>query len=98
MILGAGEFQIGENIKPLDPKSVASVVYYGKLRYPMLHKATGESLIYSQLYPFKGLNNYTSGIIHHVRLTGVVLRSSIFLLLSKIYNAGVVYISFDVVS
>ncbi|KAH6834778.1 purple acid phosphatase 15 [Perilla frutescens var. hirtella] len=66
-----GEFQIGVDIKPLDPKSVASVVYYGKLRFPMLHKATGESLIYNQLYPFNGLQNYTSGIIHHVRLTGL---------------------------
>ncbi|KAG6420000.1 hypothetical protein SASPL_116514 [Salvia splendens] len=64
-----GEFQIGDNIKPLNPKSVASVVYYGKLRFPMHRIATGESEVYSQLYPFKGLKNYTSGIIHHVRLT-----------------------------
>ncbi|KAL0403799.1 UNVERIFIED_CONTAM: Purple acid phosphatase 15 [Sesamum radiatum] len=63
-----GEFQIGKSIKPLNPQSVASVVHYGKLRFPMTHKATGESLIYSQLYPFAGLRNYTSGIIHHVRL------------------------------
>ncbi|KAL8486866.1 hypothetical protein ACS0TY_023527 [Phlomoides rotata] len=37
----------------------------------MLHRASGKSLIYNQLYPFKGLKNYTSGIIHHVRLTGL---------------------------
>ncbi|KZV37839.1 purple acid phosphatase 15 [Dorcoceras hygrometricum] len=66
-----GEFQIGRNIKPLDPKTIASVVHYGKLRFPLIHKATGESLVYNQLYPFEGLENYTSGIIHHVRLTGL---------------------------
>ncbi|KAL0458588.1 UNVERIFIED_CONTAM: Purple acid phosphatase 15 [Sesamum latifolium] len=63
-----GEFQIGKSIKPLNPQSVVSVVHYGKLRFPMTHKATGESFVYSQLYPFAGLRNYTSGIIHHVRL------------------------------
>ncbi|XP_058103240.1 purple acid phosphatase 15 [Magnolia sinica] len=66
-----GEFQIGENIKPLNPKTVASFVRYGMLRYPLLHEATGYSLVYNQLYPFEGLQNYTSGIIHHVRLTGL---------------------------
>ncbi|CAA3030308.1 purple acid phosphatase 15 isoform X2 [Olea europaea var. sylvestris] len=66
-----GEFQIGDNIKPLDPKTVVSVVRYGKLRFPMIHKATGHSLVYNQMYPFEGLQNYTSGIVHHVRLTGL---------------------------
>ncbi|KAL6526667.1 Purple acid phosphatase 15 [Orobanche gracilis] len=66
-----GEFQIGETIKPLDPNAVASVVHYGKLRFPMIHKASGKSLVYSQLYPYQGLQNYTSGIIHHVCLTGL---------------------------
>ncbi|KDP26377.1 hypothetical protein JCGZ_17535 [Jatropha curcas] len=66
-----GESQIGYNIKPLDPKSVASVVRYGPLRYPLSHEAKGYSLVYNQLYPFQGLQNYTSGIIHHVRLTGL---------------------------
>lgn len=69
----AGESQIGNNVKPLDPKTISSVVRYGKLRYPMTHEATGHSLFYSQLYPFEGLQNYTSGIIHHVRLTGLTL-------------------------
>lgn len=67
----AGEYQIGEKIKPLDPKSVASIVMYGifgSLKKPC--KATGYSLVYNQLYPFQGLQNYTSGIIHHVRITG----------------------------
>lgn len=66
-----GDFQIGDHIKPLDPKTVASIVRYGKLRFPLIHKATGYSLVYNQLYPFKDLQNYTSGIIHHVRLTGL---------------------------
>ncbi|OVA06852.1 Phosphoesterase domain [Macleaya cordata] len=66
-----GEFQIGNNIKPLNPKTVASVVRYGTLRFPLFHEATGHSVVYNQLYPFEGLQNYTSGIIHHVRLTGL---------------------------
>ncbi|XP_065876306.1 purple acid phosphatase 15 isoform X2 [Euphorbia lathyris] len=67
-----GEFQIGYNIKPLDPKQVASIVHFGGLRYPLSHEAKGYSLVYNQLYPFEGLQNYTSGIIHHVRLTGAM--------------------------
>ncbi|KAJ9169762.1 hypothetical protein P3X46_017917 [Hevea brasiliensis] len=66
-----GAFQIGYNITPLDPTSVASVVRYGKLRFPLNHEAKGYSLVYNQLYPFEGLQNYTSGIIHHVRLAGL---------------------------
>ncbi|TYI38443.1 hypothetical protein ES332_A02G027600v1 [Gossypium tomentosum] len=66
-----GEFQIGENIKEMDPKTVGSVVKYGRWRFGMTKTAMGHSLVYSQLYPFKGLQNYTSGIIHHVRLTGL---------------------------
>ncbi|TKY66137.1 Purple acid phosphatase 15 [Spatholobus suberectus] len=66
-----GEFQIGFDIKPLDPKSVSSVVQYGTSRFELVHEARGQSLIYDQLYPFEGLQNYTSGIIHHVRLTGL---------------------------
>ncbi|KAL5781413.1 hypothetical protein ACOSP7_006442 [Xanthoceras sorbifolium] len=66
-----GEFQIGDKIKPLDPKSVASVVRYGEVKSTLAHQATGHSLIYSQLYPFQGLQNYTSGIIHRVRLKGL---------------------------
>lgn len=70
----AGDFQIGDNIKPLNHESVASVVRYGQLRYPLTHEATGYSLVYNQLYPFEGLRNYTSGIIHHVRLTGMCIQ------------------------
>ncbi|RVW12562.1 Purple acid phosphatase 15 [Vitis vinifera] len=65
------EFQIGDNIKPLDPKSVASQVFYGKKKHRLVHMSNGHSLVYNQLYPFEGLQNYTSGIIHHVRLTGL---------------------------
>ncbi|XP_042489924.1 purple acid phosphatase 15-like isoform X3 [Macadamia integrifolia] len=66
-----GKFQIGNNIKPLNPKTVASIVRFGKLGYPLTHEAIGYSLIYNQLYPFNGIQNYTSGIIHHARLTGL---------------------------
>lgn len=66
-----GEFQIGDNITPLDPNSVGSVVSYGVSSSGRSHQATGYSLIYNQLYPFEGLKNYTSGIIHHVRLKGL---------------------------
>ncbi|XP_022959418.1 purple acid phosphatase 15-like [Cucurbita moschata] len=66
-----GDFQIGDAIRPLDPEKVASIVTYGKFLMPMKNQAKGYSLIYNQLYPFEGLKNYTSGIIHHVRLTGL---------------------------
>ncbi|KAA0033306.1 purple acid phosphatase 15 isoform X1 [Cucumis melo var. makuwa] len=66
-----GDFQIGDDIQPLDPEGVASIVMYGKFRMAMDNRAEGYSLIYNQLYPFEGLRNYTSGIIHHVRLTGL---------------------------
>lgn len=66
-----GEFQVGENIQPRNASSVASVVNYGILQDNLNYEATGYSLVYSQLYPFVGLQNYTSGIIHHVRLTGL---------------------------
>lgn len=61
---------MGAGVEPLDPKSVGSVVRYGLAADALVHEAAGESLVYSQLYPFAGLQNYTSGIIHHVRLQG----------------------------
>ncbi|KAI4356399.1 hypothetical protein L6164_000425 [Bauhinia variegata] len=66
-----GEFQIGYDIRPLDPETVLSVVHYGLSKHQLEHEARGYSLIYNQLYPFEDLQNYTSGIIHHVRLTGL---------------------------
>ncbi|CAB4261459.1 unnamed protein product [Prunus armeniaca] len=68
-----GEFQIGDNIEPLDPKTVSGVVVYGRYGFPMTNRSTGNnSLVYNQLYQFEGLKNYTSGIIHHVRLAGLI--------------------------
>ncbi|XP_065862811.1 purple acid phosphatase 15-like [Euphorbia lathyris] len=66
-----GDFQIGDNITPLDPESVASVVVYGIFKSGTTYEETGYSLVYNQLYPFGGLRNYSSAIIHHVRLTGL---------------------------
>ncbi|XP_068658080.1 purple acid phosphatase 23 [Aristolochia californica] len=66
-----GDAQIGPKVTPLDPSSVRSEVSFGKERgkYPYMQRGT--SMVYSQLYPFQGLLNYTSGIIHHVRLQGL---------------------------
>ncbi|CAL5347567.1 unnamed protein product [Camellia sinensis] len=66
-----GDAQVGLNVIPLDPSIVASEVWYGKEsgKYPM--KRRGVSMVYSQLYAFEGFWNYTSGIIHHVRIDGL---------------------------
>ncbi|CAH8356356.1 unnamed protein product [Eruca vesicaria subsp. sativa] len=66
-----GEFQIGTNVKPLDPTSIDSIVQFGTSSGSLTHTVKGSSLVYNQLYPFEGLLNYTSGIIHHVRITGL---------------------------
>eukprot|EP00257_Ricinus_communis_P016035 XP_015574077.1 purple acid phosphatase 15 isoform X2 [Ricinus communis] len=73
-----GDYQIGDNIKPLNPSATASVVLYGRSIFPLTHQATGYSLVYNQLYPFEGLKNYTSGVIHHVRLTGLKPNTTYF--------------------
>ncbi|KAK9289008.1 hypothetical protein L1049_017479 [Liquidambar formosana] len=54
-----GDAQIGLNITPVDPSTVASNVWYGKEsgKYSSMQK--GVSAVYSQLYPFEGLLNYT---------------------------------------
>jgi hypothetical protein len=57
----------------LDPESVYSVVQYGIEGSQMSYEEVGYSFVYNQLYPFEGLQNYTSGIIHHVRLTGIIV-------------------------
>lgn len=75
----AGEYQIGNDIKPLDPKTISSVVHFGRLKTSLTSQATGYSMVYNQLYPFEGLQNYTSGIIHHVRLSGTRFVSFLFL-------------------
>ncbi|CAI0380387.1 unnamed protein product [Linum tenue] len=66
-----GDAQIGSNVIPLDPASVGSEVWYGKESGKYTDKVRGNSSVYSQLYPFEGLSNYTSGIIHHVRIDGL---------------------------
>ncbi|KAK9068728.1 hypothetical protein SSX86_012843 [Deinandra increscens subsp. villosa] len=65
-----GDAQIGKNVTPLDPSSVGSEVWYGEESGNYSKKRSGVSMIYNQLYPFEGLLNYTSGIIHHVKIDG----------------------------
>ncbi|XP_042059243.1 purple acid phosphatase 23 [Salvia splendens] len=66
-----GDAKIGVNVTPLDPTTVGSEVWYGKESGKYTSKKSGISLIYNQLYPFEGLLNYTSGIIHHVKIDGL---------------------------
>ncbi|KAI0510062.1 hypothetical protein KFK09_010662 [Dendrobium nobile] len=66
-----GDAVIGKNVKPLDPSSVGSEVWYGEESGKYTFVRNGKAVVYSQLYPFEGLLNYTSGIIHHVRLDGL---------------------------
>ncbi|CAA7027934.1 unnamed protein product [Microthlaspi erraticum] len=66
-----GEAVVGKDVKPLDTSSVASEVWYGKEKGNYLLKKKGNATVYSQLYPFDGLLNYTSGIIHHVLIDGL---------------------------
>lgn len=65
---------------PLDPTKVGSEVLYGKASRKYTKKKIGVSMVYSQLYPFEGLWNYTSGIIHHVRIDGKLFRKVLSLL------------------
>jgi predicted phosphodiesterase len=67
----SGDWQMGPRVTPLDPTSVKSVVEFGTASGSYTQSANGTSEVYSQIYPFEGLLNYTSGIIHHVRLTGL---------------------------
>ncbi|CAL5347564.1 unnamed protein product [Camellia sinensis] len=66
-----GDSQIGLNVTALDPSTVASEVWYGKETGDYSMKRKGVSTVYSQLYPYEGLWNYTSGIIHHVKIDGL---------------------------
>lgn len=66
-----GKAQIGSNVTPLDPSSISSDVWYGKASGKYTMKRRGNATVYSQLYPFEGLLNYPSGIIHHVRIDGL---------------------------
>lgn len=67
-----GDAQIGPKVVPLDPSSVGSEVFYGTQTGNYTFTSKGKSLVYSQIYPYAGLLNYTSGIIHRVRLTGLL--------------------------
>ncbi|KAL2977084.1 hypothetical protein AAZX31_13G045800 [Glycine max] len=62
---------IGLNVTPIDSASVESEVWYGKESGKYISVRKGDSVVYSLLYPFEGLWNYTSGIIHHVKLKGL---------------------------
>lgn len=64
----------------LDPSSVGSEVWCGKESGNYTITKIGVSTVYSQLYPYEGLLNYTSGIIHHVRLEGMDSTNSFNLL------------------
>ncbi|XP_040382827.1 purple acid phosphatase 23 isoform X1 [Oryza brachyantha] len=74
-----GVAQVGSNLVPLDPSTARSEVWYGERPCPVAagdvsgypHVARGKAEVYSQLYPYPGLLNYTSGVIHHVRLRGL---------------------------
>nr|XP_029123553.1 purple acid phosphatase 23 isoform X2 [Elaeis guineensis] len=68
-----GDAQIGKNVTPMDPSTVASEVWYGEESGKYSFVKRGTATVYSQLYPFEGLLNYTSAIIHHVRLEGLKL-------------------------
>lgn len=73
-----GDAQIGPKVTPLDPASVASEVHYGTQSSNYTWVAKGTALVYNQIYPFEGLLNYTSGIIHHVRLSGLAPNTTYF--------------------
>lgn len=67
----AGKAQLAKTVTPLDAKSVGRVVRYGtKSGARTLESSLGKSLVYSQIYNFPGLLNYSSGIIHRVHVTG----------------------------
>ncbi|XP_004301530.1 PREDICTED: purple acid phosphatase 23 isoform X2 [Fragaria vesca subsp. vesca] len=66
-----GDAQIGKNVTPHDPSKVGSEVWYGKKSGKYKSVKKGVAVVYNQLYPFEGLLNYTSGIIHHVRIDGL---------------------------
>ncbi|KAG8481123.1 hypothetical protein CXB51_025900 [Gossypium anomalum] len=67
-----GDAQIGPNVTALDPTSVASEVWYGKESGNYSSKKRGNATVYSQLYPFEGLFNYTSATIHRVRIDDIL--------------------------
>ncbi|KAJ7570190.1 hypothetical protein O6H91_01G109600 [Diphasiastrum complanatum] len=73
-----GDAQLGSVVTPLDPCSMSSTVLYGTDSGKYTFSINGSAFVYSQIYPFEGLLNYTSGIIHHVRLEGLLSRTKYF--------------------
>lgn len=73
-----GDAQMGPQVTPLDPASVGSVVRFGTSPGVYTLELPGASLVYSQLYNFPGLLNYTSGIIHHARLSDLLPNTSYY--------------------
>ncbi|GAB2295381.1 Purple acid phosphatase 23 [Dionaea muscipula] len=71
VVFDSGDAKVGSNVTELDPSTVTSEVWCGKKRGRYTIKNKGASVVYSQLYPYKGLLNYTSGIIHHVKVEGL---------------------------
>ncbi|KAL7238331.1 hypothetical protein ACSBR2_004437 [Camellia fascicularis] len=51
---GIRDSQIGLNVTALDPSTVASEVWYGKVSGNYSMKMMGVSTVYRQLYPFEG--------------------------------------------
>ncbi|KAH7280095.1 hypothetical protein KP509_37G052100 [Ceratopteris richardii] len=73
-----GDAQIGEQVIPLDPTSVSSEVHYGTESGNLTFISTGTAEVYNQIYPYEGLLNYTSGIIHHVRIQGLAENTTYY--------------------
>jgi hypothetical protein len=73
-----GDAHIGSNVVPLDPSTIKSEVLYGLESGNYTYQQNGTAEVYSQLYPYEGLFNYTSGIIHHVRLDGMIFIINYF--------------------
>ncbi|KAK8946549.1 Purple acid phosphatase 23 [Platanthera zijinensis] len=81
-----GDAQIGANVKLLDPSSVGSEIWYGEESEKYLFVRNGPAFVYSQMYPFEGLLNYTSGIMHHVRIDGIMMENVDFSIESVVCN------------
>lgn len=71
-LMYAGKYQTGYNVTPLHPNKVKSIVQYRLFGSESTLQANGYSLVYSRLQHLEGLQNFTSGIIHHVYLTGML--------------------------
>ncbi|KAK9861505.1 hypothetical protein WJX84_007459 [Apatococcus fuscideae] len=79
-----GEAQISATVSPLDPTSVKTVVTYGSSPGSYSGNVTGYGLVYNQYYNIPAKNNtpaalnYTSGIQHHAKITGLTPNTTYF--------------------